>query len=201
MTANSVHWIWPLTDTNITFLPLSDPLCAIDTCLEYATAHKASQAQISWESQFEYGKYVSYFYCALIGVATAVFAFSSYSHRRAPTSRHGTRYEAPTAIDKLKACFRAVSYRRFSGAGNTLLPRYFGVAVLIMFSLLFSVLLCFVQHPYYRDDRGYGSPPLGVQTSLAAIAMTPITVALSGKYNFITLLTGVSYEKLHVLHR
>lgn len=201
MTANSIHWTWPLTDQNITFLPISDPLCANDTCLEYATAHKESQARISWASQFEYGKYVSYFYCAIIGIATIAFAASSYSHRR--TAQNSRRFQDGTtsASEKLRACFRRFSYRRFSGAGNTFLPCSLGLAMLILVSLLFSVLLCFVQHPYYRADRGYGSPALGVRAGLAAIAMTPITVALSGKYNFITLLTGVSYEKLHVLHR
>ena len=31
--------------------------------------------------------------------------------------------------------------------------------------------------------------------------LTPLTVALAGKVNIITWMTGVSYEKLNVFHR
>ena len=34
-----------------------------------------------------------------------------------------------------------------------------------------------------------------------ALACTPAIVALSGKYNLITLMTGISYERLNILHR
>ena len=34
-----------------------------------------------------------------------------------------------------------------------------------------------------------------------AAALTPLLVALGGKVNIVTLLTGVGYEKLNVIHR
>ena len=34
-----------------------------------------------------------------------------------------------------------------------------------------------------------------------AIALVPIIVALSGKVNVVTMLTGIGYEKLNVVHR
>ena len=34
-----------------------------------------------------------------------------------------------------------------------------------------------------------------------SIALTPIIFALAGKVNLVTLLTGIGYEKLNVIHR
>ena len=34
-----------------------------------------------------------------------------------------------------------------------------------------------------------------------AVALTPLIIALSGKANLITLLTGIGHEKLNVIHR
>ena len=76
-----------------------------------------------------------------------------------------------------------------------------GMATFIGLAVLFLTIMSFVQKPYYRLHRGFGSPPLGVRTGLMAIALTPIIVALSGKYNVVTLITGISHERLNVLHR
>jgi len=76
-----------------------------------------------------------------------------------------------------------------------------GVAAFILLASLFATIMTFAQRPYYRMFRGFGSPPLGVRTGLMAVALTPIIVALSGKYNIVTLMTGISHEKLNVLHR
>ena len=107
----------------------------------------------------------------------------------------------PSIYHKARALWRSIGYRRFSGRANTALPASFGMGLLIAASVIFAVLLYFIQRPYYRETRGFGSPPLAVRAGLAAIAMTPISLALSGKYNFVTPLTGVSYERLHILHR
>ncbi|KAI9637640.1 uncharacterized protein MKK02DRAFT_7981, partial [Dioszegia hungarica] len=42
---------------------------------------------------------------------------------------------------------------------------------------------------------------LSIQTGWMAIAQIPLIIALAGKNNFISLLTGLSYEKLNFLHR
>ena len=52
-----------------------------------------------------------------------------------------------------------------------------------------------------RQHRGYGSPPLAVRTGLMAAAGTPLVVALAGKANFISALTGIGHERLNVVHR
>jgi hypothetical protein len=58
----TINYVWPETDVNITHLPLSDPLCANDTCLAFAEAGDASQTLISWTSQFSYGWYTLYYW-------------------------------------------------------------------------------------------------------------------------------------------
>ena len=68
-------------------------------------------------------------------------------------------------------------------------------------TFVFFVTATFAVQPYYRDNRGYGSPPLAIRTGLMAVACTPILVALAGKANIVTLLTGFGHEKLNVIHR
>jgi len=197
MSRNSISWTWPNTDKNITFLPLSDPLCANSTCLAFNDAHVASQAQISWASQFFYANYTAYFYCALIGLA-AVF----YHLQRFTDYYNGLRKRAPTTVlPKGIALVRSITYRRASGAIGRIGVPSLGVGALLLASTVYAVALVFTQRPYYRGHRGYGSPPLGVRAGMAGIAMTPVVVALSGKYNIVTLLTGISYEKLNIFHR
>ena len=58
----TINYVWPETNVNITHLPLSDPLCANDTCLAFAEAGDASQALISWTSQFRYGWYTLFYW-------------------------------------------------------------------------------------------------------------------------------------------
>lgn len=86
-------------------------------------------------------------------------------------------------------------YRRI-GIGMSL-----GVCLFISLGVLFFTIATFVQRPYYRAREGYGSPPLAIRSGMMAVALTPIIVALSGKYNAVTLITGISHERLNVLHR
>ena len=61
--------------------------------------------------------------------------------------------------------------------------------------------MSFAIRPYYREHRGYGSPPLAVRAGLMAASLTPLLIALGGKFNLITIMTGIGYEKLNVIHR
>lgn len=188
------------TSENVTSLPLSDPRCNSDACDAFAAAHKASQAAVSYDHQYEYGHYTTWYYLAAIGVAMFVYVYRLNRNRRARQGVPGSERLMPTR--KVLALFRAVNYRHLKGR----VADYFGFPslgafVFIAVTSLFLLLMTFLVHPYYRGRRGYGSPPLAVRTGLMAQALTPIIVALAGKVNFITMLTGISHEKLNIFHR
>lgn len=59
----------------------------------------------------------------------------------------------------------------------------------------------FVVQPYYRIDHSFGSPPLALRAGMMALGLMPFIYVLGSKVNFISLLTGVSHEKLQVYHQ
>lgn len=77
----------------------------------------------------------------------------------------------------------------------------FGMLAFLLLGVLFLLILTFAVRPYYRQHRGYGSPPLAIRTGLMAASLTPLLVALAGKANVVTFITGLGHEKLNVVHR
>jgi len=77
----------------------------------------------------------------------------------------------------------------------------FGVLAFLLVTLVFLIGMTFTQRPYYREHLGYGSPPIAIRAGLMAFACVPILVALAGKANLVTLLIGISHERLNILHR
>ncbi|KAL0954203.1 hypothetical protein HGRIS_005331 [Hohenbuehelia grisea] len=184
--------------SNITDLPLSDPRCDSDACAAFHEGHMESAATISYIHQYVYGHYTTWFYLATIGVAMLVYASKLYRNHKPPKPNSGTT----SITHKVLAVVRTISYRHAKGR----IPNYFGfpslgVTILLIISTLYLLLLTFLIHPYYRARRGYGSPAISTRTGLMAQALTPIIVALAGKVNLVTLLTGVSPEKLNIYHR
>jgi hypothetical protein len=178
------------TGVNVTYLPLSNPLCNSDDCLAFQTGHLASQAQIPWASQFLYGHYATEFYCTILGIIGIIYWTRRWLSSSIIYPRSNTSFP-----QKVIATFRSISYRRI-GIGMSL-----GVAGLIFLAIAFATVASFAQKPYYRLLRGFGSPPLTVRTGMMAVALTPLIVALSGKYNVVTMITGVSHERLNIFHR
>lgn len=157
-------------------LPLSDPRCNNDSCTAYHQAHTASQAQISFESQFRYGWWLAWAYSIVIFLFVLAHAANSLMPRRFDAS---TR---TSAWDKAIAMARKATYRRIPGrAAQFFALPSFGVLASMIFMFAGLTIMAFVQHPYYRGKRGYGSPPLGVRTGLMAFALIPLELALVGK--------------------
>ncbi|KAL5353666.1 hypothetical protein ACLOAV_001705 [Pseudogymnoascus australis] len=75
------------------------------------------------------------------------------------------------------------------------------VVGIIFIALAFVALYCFLPQPLYWQSMAFGSPPLAIRAGMLAVAMTPWIVASSMKANLITMLTGISHERLNVLHR
>ena len=75
------------------------------------------------------------------------------------------------------------------------------VVVIVVLALLLGVLYCTVPQPLFWRSIAYGSPPLAVRSGMMAVALVPWIVALAMKANLISMVTGISHERLNVLHR
>ncbi|KAE8350918.1 ferric reductase NAD binding domain-containing protein [Aspergillus coremiiformis] len=76
-----------------------------------------------------------------------------------------------------------------------------GASSVIFAALVFVTLYSFVPQPLYYSSISIGSPPLAIRAGMIAVAMIPWIIALSTRANFISFLTGISHERLNVLHR
>ena len=76
-----------------------------------------------------------------------------------------------------------------------------GVTVVMVSALLLGVLYCTLPQPLFWESIAYGSPPLAVRSGMMAVALLPWIVALAMKANLISMVTGISHERLNVLHR
>jgi predicted ferric reductase len=97
-----------------------------------------------------------------------------------------------------------VFYRRIRASWPAKLldfPADLGTILFLLFTIVFLTALVFAVKPYYRAQIGYGSPPIAIRSGLMAFACVPILVALAGKANIVTFFTGISRERLNVLHR
>ena len=182
----------------IKYLPLNDSRCNNDSCLAFQAAHNLSQAEVSYYLQYEYGHWVAWYYSALLGIGVLIHLSNLYRARH----RQPASVSRPSLVDKAQAVRRYFSYRRFYGTfGDRLGLPSFGMLAFLLLGVLFLLVLTFAVRPYYRQHRGYGSPPLAIRTGLMAASLTPLLLALSGKANSVTLITGLGHEKLNVFHR
>ncbi|KAF2004643.1 hypothetical protein P154DRAFT_616814 [Amniculicola lignicola CBS 123094] len=193
-----------MPDPTVVDLPITDPKCvqAVEACTAFYAAENASQAAIPWAGQFKYGHWATYYWVIIIGLLSIYHVFTTITDHRSPSAR--TAGNGPGILQKVQAAGRSIFYRRLPPNGIAKLldasPNY-GVLAFLLLTLVFLLGLTFAQRPYYRDHLGYGSPPIAIRTGLMATACVPILVALAGKANIITLFTGISHERLNVVHR
>ncbi|KAF7592090.1 hypothetical protein BBP40_000695 [Aspergillus hancockii] len=82
-----------------------------------------------------------------------------------------------------------------------IVPPSLGASSIIFVGFVFVTLYSFVPQPLYYSSIAIGSPPLAIRAGMIAVAMIPWVIALSTRANFISMLTGISHERLNVLHR
>jgi len=109
-------------------------------------------------------------------------------------------------INNLVAFFRFIFYRpvRQISVKKGWMPILFpplSAIVIAFLALLLGILYCTVPQPLFWDSIAYGSPPLAIRSGMMAVALMPWIVALAMKANLISLVTGISHERLNVLHR
>lgn len=177
-------------------LPITDSHCMNDSCDAFAAGWNESYMETSLISQLNYGYWTLCYYMswgALFTLANLVYIFKE-RWVRSETSRPG-----PSWTDRLIARYRSVVYRRFAGHLQSL-PSV-GTLALLSLSTVFFVCLVFPEQDYLRSHFRFGSPPLSVRCALCISALMPLLIALGGKVNIVTVLTGICYTKLNILHR
>lgn len=168
----------------------------------YAAAKEKSQAAVAWGDQEKYARNMVYFFI----VVTALFVVKRLIYRFADESSQVTRKSsnfAERCYYKIAALNRWICYRRFPRLLCELfqLPSSLGNFLLIMGGTLYILCYTFIPKFWFRECRGFGSPPLAVRAGMEATALIPFIFILSGKTNLISQLTDISYEKLNVYHR
>ncbi|RLV92801.1 Ferric/cupric reductase transmembrane component 7 [Spathaspora sp. JA1] len=176
--------------------------CLANASSPYYMMYKnQSQTAIAWASQGAYAKYTVYFGVAIIFVATV-----KHLYYRIRDSRYGITHKSnglTSTVDVLLSYCRFVGYKQVPSNIQyfTSLPNSIGSSLFMFLSSMYLLCYCLVPHFWYRGCSGFGSPPLAVRAGLMATALTPFIYVLAGKSNAITLLTGISYEKLNVHHQ
>jgi hypothetical protein len=209
----------PYIDSPTENLTLSDPRCNNDSCKAFYNAHQLSQKLTSYAHQYDYGHYISWYLVVCLGVFAVVhFGRQWNEYRRLSGSSAVHTSPLQTARSKALALWRTMAYRRAPGWISTRfgLPSYgmltflllnvltfllLNVLTFLLLNVLYCCILTFAVRPYYRNHRGYGSPPLAVRAGLMATALTPWLIALTSKANIVTWLTGIGHEKLNIIHR
>lgn len=158
-----------------------------------------------WAGQPKYSKGMT----ATISIVIFLFAIASIRSRWQRLQRHSTSdskacHSASDRLARPVAALRMLAYRRLPsfrlGLINFRLPVLGATLALSAFMLGFTIWT-FVVQPYYRVDRSFGSPPLALRSGMMALGLMPFIYVLGSKVNFISLLTGVSHEKLQVYHQ
>ncbi|KFY45271.1 hypothetical protein V494_01026 [Pseudogymnoascus sp. VKM F-4513 (FW-928)] len=112
------------------------------------------------------------------------------------------KFRGPPLWQKLIATIRYLSYRGFyvKALGWNSAP--LGILLLGAIGTVYFFCMDLIPQPYYWSTLDFGgSPPLGTRSGWLALACMPFVFATATKTNWITLLTGVSHEKLQVFHR
>lgn len=108
-------------------------------------------------------------------------------------------------VRKATALNRYLSYRSLRIQALDWNSAPVGVLLLGAVGIIFFFCMTLGPQPYYWPNTkkvSYGgSPPIATRSGWMALACMPFVFATAGKSNFITLLTGVSHERLQVFHR
>ncbi|KAJ5632789.1 hypothetical protein N7490_009128 [Penicillium lividum] len=121
---------------------------------------------------------------------------------------HITESLTPRSAKKSSIWLRPLAFLRFLsykswriGGWNS---QSLGVFLLGAAGLIFFLAMTLGPHPYYWPNTmeiSYGgSPPIATRAGFMALACMPFLIILGAKTNPITLLTGISHEKLFVWH-
>ena len=115
------------------------------------------------------------------------------------------RLKQKPVFQRMTALSRILAYQGFTIPQVGWYSPPLGVIILGLIGGIFFFGMTLGPRPYYWPDGvqvSYGdSPPLATRAGWMALALFPFVLASASKYNLITLLTGISHEKLQPFHR
>ncbi|KAL6822747.1 ferric reductase like transmembrane component domain-containing protein [Trichoderma sp. SZMC 28015] len=136
---------------------------------------------------------IAFFMCAIGIFIIGHFISGIFGYRRS---------RGPLLWQKLVAAVRYLSYRGFHVKSLKWNSAPVGILLLGFAGTIFFFCMDLIPQPYYWSSKIYGnSPALATRSGWMSLACMPFIFATASKTNWITLLTGVSYEKLQVFHR
>jgi predicted ferric reductase len=107
------------------------------------------------------------------------------------------------AVRALVACNRYLSYKTYRVKALNWNSAPLGLLALGAIGAVYFLTMTLGPRPYYWPKTGdFGSsPPIATRSGWLSLACLPFVFATAGKSNLITLVTGVSHERLQVFHR
>ncbi|CAH0021238.1 unnamed protein product [Clonostachys rhizophaga] len=134
---------------------------------------------------------------AFFMVAIGIFIIAYVLSAILPTSWRRSR-----GWRRLLSGTRFLSYTSFHVRGWS--TPSIGICLLGAVGLVYFLAMTLGPKPYYwpnTKELSYGnSPPIATRTGYMALACMPFLYVLGTKANFISLVTGISHEKLNVFH-
>ncbi|PSN59918.1 hypothetical protein BS50DRAFT_656565 [Corynespora cassiicola Philippines] len=163
-----------------------------------------STKECDWYKQRWHFWYIADFAFAVPTVAFFVCTIGVFiiGHCISTILLHNCRLKNSKALSKPIALVRYLSYRgfHFQMLGWNCAP--VGILLLGAIGTIFFFCMVLAPKPYYwADEKFGGSPPLATRSGWLALGCMPFVFATASKTNWITLVTGVSYERLQVFHR
>ncbi|KAF2995645.1 hypothetical protein E8E13_000493 [Curvularia kusanoi] len=111
-------------------------------------------------------------------------------------------FRGPLIWQKFVALVRYLSYRGYHVKALRWNSAPLGILLLGAAGAVYFFCMDLIPQPYYWSSEDFGgSPPLGTRSGWMALACMPFVFATASKTNWITLTTGVSHEKIQVVHR
>ncbi|SMY29962.1 unnamed protein product [Zymoseptoria tritici ST99CH_1A5] len=136
---------------------------------------------------------VAFFLTAIILFSIGYLAdsFTSQSIRRS------------NSVRKLVALNRFLSYKTYRINGLNWNSAPLGILALGAVGFIYFTTMTLAPKPYYWPSiaKFGNSPPIATRSGWLSLGCLPFVFATAGKSNLITLVTGVSHEKLQVFHR
>ncbi|KAH7028601.1 ferric reductase like transmembrane component-domain-containing protein [Macrophomina phaseolina] len=174
-------------------LPITNSNCMNKSCIAFAAGWNESEKVAPLMTQINYSYWALCYYMSWLVIFTAAHLIHVITdHFTRPRTANATA--KPRWTHKVAARYRSIAYRRFSGRWAKLGMPSLGLFALFALTTIFFTCLIFPERPYLRSRFRFGSP-------LCLSALMPLLIALGGKVNIITWLTGASYAELNIFHR